>query len=99
MRMSAQTVAVLHALKEGGRSWSYLYDLSKVTGLKSGPLYPILTRFHDEGWLKSKWEQSPEPGRPPRHLYRLTVAGLTGASRARETASAKTPTQGLVHES
>ena len=100
MRMSSQTVAVLHALKEGGgRTWSYGYDLSKVTGLKSGTLYPVLARFHDEGWLKSKWEQSAEPGRPPRHLYRLTAAGLTAASRALETASAKSRTQGLAYES
>jgi PadR family transcriptional regulator, regulatory protein PadR len=85
MRVSSQTVAVLQALKENSRTWSYGYDLSKVTGLKSGTLYPILTRLHDEGWLENKWEQSSEQGRPPRHLYRLTAVGSSAAGRALKT--------------
>jgi PadR family transcriptional regulator PadR len=89
MRASSQTVAVLQALQENGCSWSYGYDLSKVTGLKSGTLYPILTRLHDEGWLENKWEQSPEQGRPPRHLYRLTAAGSSAASKALKAAVTK----------
>lgn len=98
MRTSSQTVAVLYALKENGCSWSYGYDLSKVTGLKSGTLYPILTRLHDEGWLENKWEQSPEHGRPPRHLYRLTAAGSSAASKALKAAAAKTRAQRPAYE-
>ena len=89
MRMSSQTIAVLQALKENGRSWSYGYDLSKVTGLKSGTLYPILTRLHDEGWLENKWEGADESGRPPRHLYRLTGVGVAAANQALRTAPSK----------
>jgi PadR family transcriptional regulator len=96
--MSSQTIAVLHALKGSSRSWSYGYDLSKITGLKSGTLYPILTRLHDEGWLENKWEQSPEPGRPPRHLYRLTADGSLAASNALKTAAARTRAQRVVYE-
>jgi len=96
--MSSQTVAVLHALKGSGHSWSYGYDLSKVTGLKSGTLYPILTRLDDEGWLENKWEQSSEPGRPPRHLYRLTAAGSVEASQALKTVVAKARAQRVVYE-
>ena len=98
MRTSSQTVAVLHALERSGCAWSYGYDLSKVTGLRSGTLYPILTRLHDEGWLENKWEQSPEQGRPPRHLYRLTAAGSSAASKALEATAAKTRTQRHAYE-
>jgi PadR family transcriptional regulator PadR len=98
VRMSAQTVAVLQALKGNGHTWSYGYDLSKGTGLKSGTLYPILTRLHDEGWLENKWEQSSEPGRPPRHLYRLTAVGSSSASQALKTAASKTRAQRPAYE-
>jgi PadR family transcriptional regulator PadR len=98
MRVSSQTVAVLQALRGCGRTWSYGYDLSKVTGLKSGTLYPILMRLHDEGWLENKWEQSSEPGRPPRHLYRLTAVGSSAASRAFQTTGSKTRARRPVYE-
>ena len=55
--------------------WSYGYDLSRVTGLKSGTLYPMLTRLAEHGLLEAAWEQAPPVGRPPRHLYRLSAAG------------------------
>lgn len=98
VRMSSQAVAVLQALKGNGRTWSYGYDLSKVTGLKSGTLYPILMRLHDEGWLENNWEQSAGPGRPPRHLYRLTAVGSAAASRALKTAASKTRAQRRAYE-
>jgi PadR family transcriptional regulator PadR len=93
VRISSQTVAVLQALKGSGRTWRYGYDLSKVTGLKSGTLYPILTRLHDEGWLENKWEQSSEQGRPPRHLYRLTAIGSSAAHAALKTTASKARAQ------
>ena len=71
---SPQTRAVLHALREVP-GWSYGYDLSRVTGLKSGTLYPMLARLAEHGLLEAVWEQTPPVGRPPRHLYRLSVAG------------------------
>ena len=96
--MSSQTIAVLEALKGNGHTWSYGYDLSRVTGLKSGTLYPILTRLHDEGWLENKWEQAVEPGRPPRHLYRLTAVGSSAASQAVKTAASKARPQRPAYE-
>jgi PadR family transcriptional regulator PadR len=84
---------VLRALKEEAGSWSYGYDLSKATGIKSGTLYPIFARLHDEGWLETKWMESAEPGRPRRHLYRLTATGSTEAARilaSRNTGKAST---------
>ena len=56
MRISSQTIAVLHALQKSTRAWTHGYELSRITGLKSGTLYPILLRLHDEGWLEAKWE-------------------------------------------
>jgi PadR family transcriptional regulator, regulatory protein PadR len=98
MRRSSQTIAVLQTLKQNGRSWSYGYDLSKVTGLKSGTLYPILARLHDEGWLENKWEQAGKPGRPPRHMYRLTANGSAALNRALKAAASKTRVQQAVYE-
>jgi DNA-binding PadR family transcriptional regulator len=38
-------------------------------------------RLADRGWLETKWEAEIAAGRPPRHLYRLTAAGLEVARR------------------
>src|SRR5438270_11278201 len=81
MRLSPQTRSVLQALSETSTPWHYGYDLSRLTGLKSGTLYPILGRMHEAGWLDTKWEQSNETGRPARHLYRLTTIGRTEARK------------------
>jgi DNA-binding PadR family transcriptional regulator len=62
-------------LAERPREWRHGYDLSKATALKSGTLYPILVRLTDRGFLETQWQPAPEPGRPPRHLYRLTTRG------------------------
>jgi len=76
---SAQTLAVLRGLAEEPTTWRYGYDLCVQLGLKSGSLYPILIRLADRGLLESSWEASPS-GRPPRHLYRLTNAGVAEAT-------------------
>ena len=75
-RWSRQTLAVLAALMEQPRAWHHGYELSKGTGLKSGTLYPILLRLSDQGLLDSVWKDATRPGRPPRHVYRLTAGGL-----------------------
>lgn len=76
---SPQTQAVLGALLSATDGWHYGYDLSKATGLKSGTLYPILIRLEGHGWLEARWEEAPQSGKPPRHLYRLTGLGLKEA--------------------
>src|ERR1700722_16625134 len=78
-KCSHQTVALLAALLKQPRSWQYGYMLSKETGLKSGTLYPILMRLGDHGLLDSRWKDAEQPGRPPRHVYRLTTTGLAFA--------------------
>jgi DNA-binding PadR family transcriptional regulator len=66
------------------RSWQYGYELSKLTGLKSGTLYPLLMRLDDQGLLESCWREPERAGRPPRHAYRLTASGLELAGSVSE---------------
>jgi len=76
----------LLALAEDPTAWRHGYDLCQQTGLKAGSMYPILIRLADRGWLETTWETEIPAGRPPRHLYRLTEAGL---EIAKEFAAAK----------
>ena len=74
-RPSAQTVAVMRELAGRPRLWRYGYDLCQESVLKAGTLYPILIRLADRGLLETAWESDAPPGRPPRHMYRLTGEG------------------------
>lgn len=64
------------ALLEDPLAWQHGYALMKQTGLKSGTLYPVLLRLCEQGLLEAEWRQSDIPGKPPRHVYRLTRTGL-----------------------
>lgn len=90
-RPSAQTLLVLNALADEPVAWRYGYELGRQVGLKAGSLYPILIRLRDRGLLEATWEKEPSPGRPPRHLYRLTADGLRWAAE-----SATEPASGRV---
>jgi DNA-binding PadR family transcriptional regulator len=78
IRKSPQTFQVLAGFLENPEKWKYGYDISRETGLKSGTLYPILMRLAEHSLLETRWEHV-EPGRPPRHLYRLTPDGVAYA--------------------
>ena len=71
---SAQAISVLRALAAEPARWRYGYDLAAEVHLKSGSLYPMLVRLADRGLLETSWEPG-QGSRPPRHLYRLTLAG------------------------
>lgn len=73
---SSQTRVLLARFADQPQAWRYGYELTKLTGLGSGTLYPTLARLADQGLLESEWRPSLQPGRPPRHAYRLTSAGL-----------------------
>jgi PadR family transcriptional regulator, regulatory protein PadR len=79
---SPQTLAVLAALGGQPSAWQHGYALARETGLKSGTLYPILIRLADRGLVEACWQDEPAPGRPRRHLYRLTANGLASATTA-----------------
>jgi len=78
LRKSPQTALVLGEFLQAPADWKYGYDISRNTGLKSGTLYPILMRLADRALLETRWETL-ETGKPPRHMYRLTAAGLQQA--------------------
>ena len=84
---SPQTRRVLGALAAQPEAWRHGYELCVELGIKSGSLYPILIRLSDRGLLESTWGPA-EPGRPPRHLYRLTPDGVAEAA-----VEAPTPTR------
>ncbi len=71
-------------------AWRHGYDLAKRAALSSGTLYPLLIRLHERGWLEARWEEADRPGKPARHVYRLTAAGL---ARACENESGPLPHQ------
>src|SRR5579859_2572742 len=87
-RPSAQTLAVLTALADEPGRWRYGYDLCTQLGLQAGSMYPILMRLADRGLLETSWETERVPGRPARHLYRLTSTGLAYAETSAASASA-----------
>ena len=76
--------ALLKVLFERPREWRHGYDLMKETGLLSGTLYPLLMRMTDQGLLEAEWREPAQLGRPARHAYRLTAAGLALARAADE---------------
>lgn len=83
-KLSVQTLAVLEALANRPSDWLYGLELAKITGLKSGSLYPILIRLADRALLESRWLEPSGTGRPPRHAYRITAYGQKALRAAEE---------------
>jgi PadR family transcriptional regulator, regulatory protein PadR len=85
---SKQMRALLDAMAVQRQEWRHGYDIMKETGLSSGTLYPLLMRMTEQGLVEAEWREPAQPGRPPRHAYRLTNAGvalaveMSGASDA-----------------
>ena len=67
---------LLEALYSGSQQWRHGYELMKETGILSGTLYPLLMRMTDAGLVEAEWREPAQPGRPARHVYRLTTDGL-----------------------
>jgi PadR family transcriptional regulator PadR len=85
---SPQTRELLAVMLRKPRTWHYGYELSTDTGLSSGTLYPLLMRLSDQGLLESHWQEPERPGKPPRHVYRLTSDGLAFARTITEQGKA-----------
>jgi DNA-binding PadR family transcriptional regulator len=83
LRLSPQTLLILDAFLVDPPEWKYGYDLSRLTGLQSGTLYPILMRLAERKLLETSWEAS-APGRPARHMYRFTPDGMQFARELRK---------------
>jgi DNA-binding PadR family transcriptional regulator len=93
-RPSRQTVLVLTTLAEDPATWRYGYELGQEVDLKAGSLYPILMRLCDRDLLEHTWETNAPPGRPPRHLYRLTPSGIQLATELASAPISKEPSSG-----
>ena len=89
-RPSKQMLTLLTAMAARSRQWRHGYDLMKETGLASGTLYPLLMRMADKGLIDAEWREPARPGRPARHAYRLTSAGIALA-RACESPGTSVP--------
>jgi len=75
IRHRAPSKSTLLVLSELLKQTQYGYALMKITGLKSGTLYPILMRLTDRGLLSANWEPPQALGRPARQSYTLTAQG------------------------
>jgi DNA-binding PadR family transcriptional regulator len=72
--LSQQALAVVAVLAVAD-DWRHGYDLMSQAAVKSSRLYPLLMRLEAQGFLEARWVDSPQAGRPQRHVYRLTGAG------------------------
>jgi PadR family transcriptional regulator, regulatory protein PadR len=90
---SQQTRAVLAELATEPSRDRYGYELAQATGLASGTLYPILMRLEARGLLEAHWQLS---DRRPRHVYRLTEAGLVAAAATAEEAETARPSRSVA---
>lgn len=73
-------IRLLGVLSSQTQQWRHGYDLMKETGLLSGTLYPLLMRMTEQGLVEAEWREPAQPGRPARHVYRLTAEGIALAS-------------------
>ncbi|MFF3911569.1 PadR family transcriptional regulator [Streptomyces sp. NPDC001848] len=103
-RMTPHTQTVLRALLgqgvDSGRRVAVLseglygLELSKMTGLPNGTLFPLLERLRQAGWVERHWEadeKAEAEGRPRRRFYRLTPRGAEHAPHALAAAAAARP--------
>jgi DNA-binding PadR family transcriptional regulator len=74
--LSAAGRRLLAAFLASPGQWRHGYDLCRDAEVKSGTLYPLLIRLEAQGHLQAEWRDAEEPGRPPRHVYRLTASGM-----------------------
>ncbi|MGV9693763.1 PadR family transcriptional regulator [Streptomyces sp. NPDC003444] len=89
-RLTKPTIAVLEILlaaQDNNPPWGL--SICHDADLGPGTVYPILDRLKTRGWVATRTEEEPHPGRPPRMYYRLTGAGRSEATAALEARQAK----------
>lgn len=79
-RITHPTKVVMSVLLEGGGEM-YGFEISELTGIQPGTLYPILNRQTERGRLAERWEEGDarRSGRPLRRYFRLTDEGAAFA--------------------
>jgi PadR family transcriptional regulator PadR len=83
-RMTEPTQRVLREFLDDPTAEMYGLEICNSVGLAPGTVHPILYRFEEIGWLKSRFEEidPSEEGRPRRRYYRLTPDGAEFARKA-----------------
>lgn len=96
VRLTQPALKVLRALFEQPKEGLSGADFARITGVSSGTLYPLLSKFERVGWVKGQWELSEpsEIGRPRRRFYKLTGTGYRVAQS--ELGQLQVRTGGLV---
>jgi DNA-binding MarR family transcriptional regulator len=83
IRLTKPTIAVLETLlaaTDETPAWGL--SICRDADLGPGTVYPILERLSERGWVTSREEAGPHPGRPARRFYELTGAGRQQATEA-----------------
>ena len=77
LRVTHALVAVALALLDKPTAPHWGYELCNEAGVRSGALYPMLSRMLERGWLTDGWEDPTtiKEKRPPRRYYQLTDRG------------------------
>jgi DNA-binding PadR family transcriptional regulator len=83
-RMTLPTQLVLRTLLDQPTKAMYGLEIIQASGLASGTVHQILTRFEKIGWLESTFEEIDphREGRPRRRYYRLSRNGAELARHA-----------------
>jgi DNA-binding PadR family transcriptional regulator len=89
-RLTKPTIGVLEALL-AATDERPAWGLSICTDADLGPgtVYPILDRLIERGWIASRDETEPHPGRPARRYHTLTEQGRAEAQAALATRDAR----------
>jgi PadR family transcriptional regulator, regulatory protein PadR len=79
--ITPKMATVLKVFLEDPDQPRYGFELMKLTGLKSGSLYPMLAKLEKAGWLtRGKEDIDPRAaGRPARTHYTITGAAASEA--------------------
>lgn len=90
IRLTKPTIGVLEALlsaTDDAPAWGL--SICRDADLGPGTVYPILERLTERGWVTSREETGPHPGRPARRLYELSGTGRQLATQALESRRAR----------
>jgi PadR family transcriptional regulator PadR len=89
IRPSLSTFRILRAMLDNAAGQHYGLELSAATGVRTGALYPILSRLEAAGWIAGRWEDIDESvaGRRRRRYYQLSADGERSARALLERVS------------
>jgi len=84
VHLTLKSARVVRVLLEDPARPRYQLEVSRLTGMGSGTVYPILRHLVSAGWA-TRWREDIDPaaeGRPRRMLYRLADEAVPAARAA-----------------